>query len=50
MQGDIRGEIDRLVKELGELPEQEIMDQVYRKMYIYLCHPCYREWIENPAG
>ncbi|MHC4444819.1 MAG: hypothetical protein ACYTBZ_13615 [Planctomycetota bacterium] len=50
LQGDIQGEIDRLMKELGEQSEQEIMDQVYRKMYIYLCYPCYREWIENPAG
>ena len=50
LQGDIQGEIDRLIKELGKFSDQEIMDQVYRKMFLYLCYPCYRVWIENPAG
>jgi hypothetical protein len=26
------------------------MDQVYRRLVLYLCAPCYRVWIENPTG
>jgi len=26
------------------------MDQVYRRLVLYLCGPCYREWIEKPTG
>jgi hypothetical protein len=44
------GEIDRLIETLRGLSEQEAMDQVYRKMTIYLCNACYRRWIENPTG
>jgi len=47
---DIRGEIDRLLEAMSDLSEQEAMDQVYRKMTIYLCNTCYRDWIENPTG
>lgn len=47
---DARAEIERLLSELQDLSEQEAMDQVYRRMTIYLCTRCYRQWIENPAG
>jgi len=47
---DIRGEIDRLLEAMSDLSEQEAMDQVYRKITIYLCNTCYRDWIENPTG
>jgi len=50
LQRDTRAEIDRLLSQLQDLSEQEAMDQVYRRMTIYLCAPCYRQWIENPAG
>jgi len=50
LQRDIEGEIKRLVGEIGEMSESEAMDQVYRKMYIYLCYLCYSQWIENPTG
>ena len=50
LQRDTRTEIDRLLAQLGDLSEQEAMDQVYRRMTIYLCGPCYRQWIEKPAG
>ena len=46
---DTRAEMERLLAELRELSAQEAMDQVYRRMTIYLCVPCYRQWIENPA-
>jgi hypothetical protein len=29
---------------------QEALDQVYRRLVIHLCGPCYRNWIENPTG
>ena len=47
---DLKGEINKLVGQLEELSERESMDQVHRRVTIYLCGPCYREWIENPAG
>ena len=46
---DIKAQIDQLVRELSALSDQELMDQVYRRLTIYLCTPCYRQWIENPA-
>ena len=47
---DLRGEFNRLVGQLEDLSERESMDQIHRRVTIYLCGPCYREWIENPAG
>ena len=47
---DARAEIQRLAKELGDLSAQEAMDQVYRRLVLYLCGPCYRQWIEKPTG
>ena len=43
-------EIDRLIEQMRGLSEQELMDMVYRRMTIHLCGPCYRKWIDNPAG
>jgi hypothetical protein len=50
LERDIRKEIERLIAQLQKLPLQEAMDQVYRRLTIHLCGPCYRPWIENPAG
>ena len=47
---DAKAEIQRLVDELGDLSAQEAMDQVYRRLVVYLCGPCYRQWIEKPVG
>ncbi|HOB75339.1 MAG TPA: hypothetical protein PKG54_12540 [Phycisphaerae bacterium] len=47
---DPRRELDRLAEQLSTLSPQEAMDQVYRRLTIYLCVACYRPWIENPAG
>jgi hypothetical protein len=46
---DHRAEIQRLVKQMRDLSERELLDQVYRRLVLCLCGPCYREWIENPA-
>ncbi len=47
---DFRAEIERLVEQLRHVSPQEAMDQVYRRLTIYLCGSCYQRWIENPAG
>ena len=46
----IRRRIQRLLEQMEDISEQEAMDQVYRRLTLYLCGPCYREWIENPTG
>jgi hypothetical protein len=47
---DVGREIDRLIERMRDMTEQELMDQVYRRVVLYLCTPCYRTWIENPTG
>ena len=47
---DARAEIERLFQQMQGLSEREAMDQVYRRLVLYLCGPCYREWIEAPTG
>lgn len=47
---DVRQEIDELVAKIKESSGQELMDQVYRRVTLYLCGPCYRDWIEKPTG
>src|SRR5438132_10324823 len=48
--GDIREQIEQLLARMQDLSPQEAMDQVYRRLTLYLCVPCYRQWIEDPAG
>lgn len=45
-----RAEMDRLLAQLEGLSEREALEQVYRRLTLYLCGPCYRNWIENPVG
>ncbi len=47
---DPRRAIEELIRQMQDLSQQEMMDQVFRRLIIYLCTRCYREWIENPAG
>jgi len=47
---DLRKRIEDLLQQMQDLSAQEAMDQVYRRLTLYLCGPCYRQWIENPAG
>jgi hypothetical protein len=44
---DPRAEIARLIEAMRDLSEQEALDQVYRLMTVYLCGPCYRQWIAD---
>lgn len=46
---DPKAEIERLLHQMRGLSPQEAMDQVYRRLNLYLCGPCYRQWIENPT-
>jgi hypothetical protein len=48
--GDLRQRIERLIRQMEGLSPQEAMDQVYRRLTLYLCGPCYRQWIDNPTG
>ena len=48
--GEIRRQIDELLEEMQNISAQEAMDRVYRRLVLYLCGKCYREWIENPTG
>jgi hypothetical protein len=50
LEGDLRQRIEQLIRQMGDLSEREAMDQVYRRLVIHLCGPCYRIWIEDPAG
>ena len=43
-------EIDRLIHLMRDMTEQELMDQVHRRLTIQLCGSCYQEWIEDPAS
>jgi hypothetical protein len=47
---DVRQDLRQLVQEMSELSQQELLDQVYRRMTLYLCLRCYTDWIENPTG
>ncbi len=47
---DVGAEIDRLIDEMEGMSEQELMDQIHRRLTLHLCGPCYRHWIENPTG
>jgi hypothetical protein len=47
---DLRAEIEQLLAQMEGLSAQEAMDQVHRRLVLCLCGPCYRYWIENPAG
>jgi hypothetical protein len=47
--GAIRAQIESLLEKAGELSEREAMDEVHRRVTLWLCVPCFRRWIENPC-
>jgi len=47
---DFESQIKQLLARMQELSEQEAMDQVFRRVTLYLCNGCYRSWIEDPTG
>ena len=50
LQRDIAAEIERLLASMRDLSAQDAMDQVYRKLILYLCNGFYQRWIERPVG
>jgi hypothetical protein len=50
LSGDLAGEIARAIREASGMSDRELTEQVYRRLTMHLCGPCYRRWIENPAG
>jgi len=44
------GELDRLWSEIDEKSEDELMDEVARKVSYVLCKPCRDEWMASPLG
>jgi len=50
MEADLGDQIKEVLKSLQGLSAQEAMGQIHRRLTIYLCMPCYREWIEHPTG
>ena len=47
---DLRRGIQQLIEDMRDLSQQELLDQVYRRVTIFLCLRCYSKWIENPTG
>ncbi len=47
---EISTEINELIERMRDMSEQELMDQVYRRLTLLLCTSCYEPWIEYPTG
>ncbi len=47
---EIRTEMEQLIESMSDLSQQEMMDQVYRRLTLLLCRGCYQHWIEDPTG
>ena len=46
----LRRQIEQLLARMQGRAEQELLDQVYRRLTFHLCGPCFRRWIEDPTG
>ncbi len=47
---DLRRQIEQILARMEGLSEQELLDQVYRRLTFCLCGRCYQQWIQNPTG
>lgn len=47
---ELRRQIEATLAQLAGTSAQEALDQVHRRLVLHLCGPCYRVWIEDPAG
>jgi hypothetical protein len=47
---DTGAEIRRLMVQLSGQGNQQIQDQVYRRVVFLLCTSCCQKWIEDPTG
>jgi len=46
---DVGAEIERLIRRMKGMSEEQLERQVHRQKAIYLCVPCFNRWIENPV-
>ena len=44
---DVGAEIERLIRVMKSMREQQLERQVFRRKAIYLCVPCFNRWIEK---
>ncbi len=47
---DVGAEIERLLRRMKSMSEQQLERQVFRQKVIYLCVRCFNRWIDNPVG
>ncbi len=47
---DVGAEIDRLIRRMQSMSEQQLLRQVFRQKVIYLCVRCFNHWIEKPVS
>lgn len=47
---EIRSQISALFETLKDQSEQEMTDQVFKRIVLYLCNTCYNRWIKNPTN
>jgi hypothetical protein len=48
-QGDLFEKMEELIEQMRDMSPLDLMHQVYRRLTITLCGPCYRQWIEDPS-
>ncbi len=48
--GEISVEIEQLLEQMKDFSEQELMDQVHRRLTLLLCTACYGHWIDHPTA
>ena len=44
---DTGAEIERLIRRMKSMSEQQLERRVFRQKAIYLCVPCFNRWIED---
>ena len=49
-EAEMAAEYELLLAQLSDNSEQELKDQVYRRLTLTLCAKCYGPWIEKPVG
>ena len=47
---DVGAEIERLIRRMKSMSEQQLERQVFRQKVIYLCVRCFNRWIETPVS
>jgi hypothetical protein len=47
---DVGAEIERLIRRIKGMSEQQLERQVFRQKAICLCVSCYNRWIESPVS